>query len=119
MKLVKVLAAAVVMLTGLGFTAGEASAQPTVEGIVYGSQWTVAFEGNCFETVTFYTHTFVADRYGDSGTYTGGTSTLQMKWTEGGDKPDTFAGVYSRSRMGYLGRFDGRHRGSVTKGAGC
>ena len=90
-------AAATVGLTGLSGSAAAAGASKIVEP---GSVWTAYIAGSSCEVLTFgpqHTHTFSADKEGDAGTYKGGRSHLNQKWTSGTDAGLTSKGKYVSS----------------------
>jgi hypothetical protein len=129
MKKSRIYAAATAALLSLGITgasvatATAASAQTSVSPVIYGSQWTVYdYSNGACENIIFYAGTFIADQFRDAGRFTGGGSTIQMRWTRGLDRGTTFAGVYSRAGRGYYGFFNHSSvQASVTKGwtVGC
>ena len=116
--------AASVGLAGVG---AASAASPAVLHIQAGSQWHDADAStSCGEVITFAANgTFTADQLGDSGTWSGGGTTLTMRWTAGGSAGASFNGTFTKTPVHeYLGKFgvNGAHlRGKIVKGAvaGC
>lgn len=50
---------------------------------------------------------WVADLYGDAGTYTGGGKTVSETWTSGDSVGLTFSGTWNRKTKHYVGFFTG------------
>ena len=97
-------AAALIMAATLAWTGSVASAaQPAVK-TKPGSQWTFGIKGGACEVETFAAGgTFTSDLYGDSGTYTGGGSSIQMHWTAGGDAGLTYSGQWIAAKKEFKG----------------
>ena len=120
-----VLVAGLAMTTTVGFAgAGAASAASPVLHVQDGSKWTIIVFGTparC-EVETFASNfTFTSNRAGDAGRWSGGGSTIAMKWKQGRDTGLTFSGVWAREFKEYAGHFGGTGRGKevMTKGASC
>jgi hypothetical protein len=89
--------AGLVMTVSVGLAAAEApSAASTALHIKNDSKWTMFPMGGGCEVVTFNaaTSTFTSDYDGDSGTWSGGGSTIHMVWTAGPGKKATFKGSF-------------------------
>jgi hypothetical protein len=128
LRRVAVLAAALAATAGVGWAGvGAASAASPALKIKPNGIWTLLIkavpgcEEDQFDTVT---HTFSSDNFADSGTWSGGGSTINMAWTVGADKGLTFNGhfVSSTSPVEYKGLVSsGNTKGTLVKGpvAGC
>ncbi len=123
---VAILVAGLATTASIGFAgAGMASAAAPALKIKPGAIWTFEVKGAACEQDTFDTslHTFVSDLYNDSGTWSGGGSTISMAWTTGGDSDVTFSGhfVSTTTPVEYKGPLGGiAHAGmsgKVVKGA--
>jgi hypothetical protein len=100
LRLAPVLAAGLAMATRFGMAgAGVASASTPALKVKPFATWTVEFKtgklGTC-EQVSFNTfvNTFVTDYDGETGTWSGGGSTISMAWTSGPDIGATFSGRF-------------------------
>jgi hypothetical protein len=119
-------ASGLALAAGVGLAgAGAASAASPALTIKAHSIWTVEVKGGGCELVQFTIagHTFVSDLAGDAGTWAGGTSTIGMTWTAGGDTGLTFNGK-AVSPTQYKGNFGGTGaglHGKLVKGevSGC
>jgi hypothetical protein len=112
---VAVLAAGLAMTTSVGLVgAGAASASTQVQRLTPGSEWTLEDTGFVCEVDTFSAgHTFTSDRYGDSGTWSGGRKTIKMTWTSGSDTGLTFSGTFTKTPFkDYFGPLGGTRSGT-------
>jgi hypothetical protein len=108
--------------------AGTASAVAPRLHVTPSETWTVELPpgDGCLEHVVFHHHgKFVADKYGDAGTWSGGGATISMNWTAGFYQNESFSGTWTKApSKGYSGTFVGPEitfRGMLVKGAvaGC
>jgi hypothetical protein len=120
-----VLAAGLAMTACAGLAgAAPASAVSPALKIKPGSQWHDASAStSCDEVITFAANnTFTADKAGDAGTWSGGGTTLTMRWTAGGSTGVVFKGTFTTTPdVEYLGKFSlgGTHEsGELVKGPG-
>jgi hypothetical protein len=101
-----VVAAGLAMMASVGLAGAGAvsAASPAVLHIKPGSPWTLQINngGNC-EIETFQSDTFTSDLHGDSGTWSGGASTVSMVWTAGIRVGEKFHGSYNSSHREYSG----------------
>jgi hypothetical protein len=81
-------------------------------GVSVGSVWTVATPHLGCENVKFLNHhKFVADQFGDGGTWAEPThNTITMHWTEGSSIATVFKGTFASST--------GRYNGHIHFGTG-
>jgi hypothetical protein len=84
------------MVTSLGLAgAGAASATGPALHIKSGSPYSIEWGATC-EALTFSSSgTFTSDLFGDSGTWSGGKTTLSMNWTAGSDQDAKFTGTFA------------------------
>lgn len=121
------LAAGLALTTSVGLGgAGLASAASPALNIKPNSQWTLEVNGGGCEVDTFAADgTFsTTENGGDAGKWSGGASTVAMKWTAGEDIGITFRGTYVTSLKEYSGSLGGvgnGNSGELVKGAvsGC
>jgi hypothetical protein len=102
---VGLLTAGLAMTASVGLVgAGAALASSPALKITSGSKWTLEINngGNC-EIETFQSGTFTSDLHGDSGTWSGGASTVSMVWTAGIRVGEKFHGSYNSSHREYSG----------------
>lgn len=100
------------MVTTLGFVGTVSAATPAVQHIKPGGVWTNETNGAGCAIDTFGPgHTWTADLYGDSGTYTGGRNNVTLTYTAGNDAPATFSGTFSKSKKEYSGSYGGKGAG--------
>ncbi len=94
---------------GLAGATTASAAAPALE-IKNGATWTL-FPTNSpceYDVFNTSTHHFSSDIGGDKGTWSGGGSTIKMKWTHGANKGATFIGILvGTSPTYYQGKFDG------------
>jgi hypothetical protein len=97
-------AAGLILAATLACTGSVASAaQPAIK-TKPGSQWTFAEKGAACEVETFASGgTWTSDQYGDSGTYTGGGSSIQLIWTAGDDEGLTYSGHWVAAKKEFKG----------------
>jgi hypothetical protein len=127
LRRVAVLAAGLAMTTSLGLAVVDsASAASPALHIKPGSLWMIKSERGGCENETFEAdHTFSADRYGDSGTWSGSGATVSMRWTAGTDTGVTFGGTFTttpvRNYVGFLHSMTARAHAHLIKGSvpGC
>jgi hypothetical protein len=74
-----------------------------------GQHWTAYFGGSCEVETILAGHRFVetTNVLGDSGTYTGGASTITLNWTAGGFQGTTMTGRWNRVAKDYNATFTG------------
>ena len=99
-----VIAAGLAMTACLGLVGLDAAsaASPALH-IKQGAVWSVVVNGerSFCEQLTFSSWgTFAADRYNDSGTWTGGGKTITVNWTAGSSSPSTFTGTFRTTPVG-------------------
>ena len=124
------IASALAMATsfGLAGAAVASAASPAAVNInKTHSVWTVEIhkpgERGC-ELVQFMFpgHTFYGVEQDDTGTWSGGGSTLAMTWTSGPTDGETFSGHFVSSPEAYKGNMGGTaigFKGKVTPGDSC
>ena len=90
---------------GLGGIGTAAAVSPALK-IEPGAKWTLEVGGGGCVVDTFHSNgTFTGDKYGDSGTWTGGGRTIDVKVTAGGDDDLVFKGTFTRTPViEYTGR---------------
>jgi hypothetical protein len=108
--------------------AAAGTAAAALPHIKSGSVFTAEISGNGCEILTFSTSTFVADKFGDGGTWSlPSTSTVKLVWTVGLNQRLKFKGTWTTSPVKeYAGTFTiglmtysgGLVKGPVA-GAGC
>jgi hypothetical protein len=125
---IAVFAAGLAMTASVGVAgAGTSSAASPALRIKANGIWTLIIpavpgcEEDQFDTTT---HVFGSDNFGDSGTWSGGGSTISMAWTAGADDGLTFSGhfVATTTPVEYKGRINyGNAKAMLIKGAvaGC
>jgi hypothetical protein len=109
--------------------AGGASATVPALKIRPGATWTIVANGGGCQLDVFaanYTFTSPDPQYhGDAGTWSGGGSTIKMKWTAGDNTGLTFKGTFTttpvKEYVGSFGGLGGGFTGALLKGAvpGC
>lgn len=116
-------ATGIAMATSFGLTgAGMASAAAPALKIKPGSQWTledhgIEHTGGCEVDTMASNGTFISDLFGDSGTWSGGGTTLTMTWTAGSDNGVVFTGTFTKTpRNEYEGTFSTGDAGLLIKG---
>jgi hypothetical protein len=110
--------AGLVMVAGtLGFfgTSGAWGAVPAAPHINNGSTWTIEVNPKTCEVGTFSSNgTFSFPASGDSGTWTGGGTSVKVKWTGGADVGLKFKGAWSTTPVKeYAGTFGGPGSGDT------
>ncbi len=111
------------MATSLGLAGvGVASAAVPALKVKPGSQWTLEYHGvegtgGCEVDRMASNGTFTSDLYGDSGTWSGGGSTITMTWTAGDDSGVTFSGTFTKTpTKEYKGSFNTGFTAALVKG---
>ena len=117
-----VCAAGLAMTASVGLAGvGAASAASPALMVKAGSQWTAEVKGASCEIVTFAANgTFSGDMSNDSGTWSGGGKTINLKWTRGHADGLTFNGTFTKTpTKEYKGGFGGLvvGPGQLVKGA--
>ena len=115
--------AGLAMATSFGLAgAGTASAAAPTLKVKPGSQWTledhgIEGTGGCEVDTMASNGTFTSDLFGDSGTWSGGGSTITVTWTAGSDNGTIFTGTFTKtSRKEYTGSFSTGDLGLLIKG---
>lgn len=95
----------IAMATSPGFAApGAASAAAPALHVKNGAKWSVESDGGGCEVAQFHSNgTFFASLNSDAGKWSGGATTLTIKWTSGGDKGLKFTDTYGSSTKQYSG----------------
>jgi hypothetical protein len=109
---------AVALCVGLTGTGVVSAAAPALH-IKPGSQWTEEVDTGACAVLNFQSNFTVTDNESNSGTWTGGRSTLRIKWTAGGLTNTTFEGTFTKVPVTeYVGIFHvgPRLAGQVVKG---
>jgi hypothetical protein len=125
MRRLVLLTAGLVSVATLSFAqgAGASLATTATKHVKPGGVWTLEINGGACQVQTFEAdHKWVADKDGDSGTYTGGGSKIEEKWTSGVDKGAHYSGVYKKKSKEYKGTYIVRSvTAELVKGsiAGC
>ncbi len=92
---------------------GTASAASPVHHIRPGSIWSGVTKGerSYCEQLTFSPNgTFTSDKYNDSGTWTGGGTTITVNWTMGTSSSGTFTGTLRKGPVAeYRGTAQFKH----------
>jgi hypothetical protein len=102
--------------------AGMASAAAPALKIKPGSQWTledhgIEHTGGCKVDTMASNGTFISDLFGESGTWSGGGTTLTMTWTAGSDNGVVITGTFTNTpRNEYRGTFSTGDTGLLIKG---
>jgi hypothetical protein len=102
-----VLAAGLALTASVGLAGTGAASGASSAAIANHSKWTTEINGVGCEIEQFVTSnsTFTGDFYGDAGTWSGGTTSVKMKWTAGGESGLTFKGTYNSSLKAFVGHF--------------
>lgn len=126
LRWVPMVAASLAMTASVGLTSvGTASAVSPELHIHNGATWTLEINRGSCEGETFDSNfTFTGQFGGDAGTWSGGGSTLQMKWTAGGHKgwklvDATFRTTPATEYKGVLTGGGNSSVAEVVKGASC
>ncbi len=100
---------------GLFGTSGALGAVPAAAHINNGSEWTIEVNPKSCEVGTFSSNgTFSFQASGDSGTWSGGGTTVKLKWTGGTDAGLKFKGTWSTAPVKeYAGTFGGLGAGET------
>lgn len=120
---VAVIAGGLAMATSFGLAgAGAASATAPALKVKPGSEWTledhgIEHTGGCEVDTMASNGTFTSDLFGDSGTWSGGGSTITMTWTTGEDNGATFNGTFTKVPVDeYRGGLSDGDPGLLVKG---
>jgi hypothetical protein len=96
-----VLAAGLAIAASVGPAgAGAASAATPSNHIASGAIWSFVVKGErsfCEQDTFSSSGTFTADKYRDSGIWSGGGGTIAMKWKTGESSPSTFTGTFTKT----------------------
>ena len=119
-----VIVAGLAMATSFGLAgAGAASAAAPALKVKPGSHWTledhgIEGTGGCEVDTMASNGTFTSDLFGDSGTWSGGGSTITVTWTAGSDNGVVFTGTFVRTptTKEYKGSFNTGDLGLLIKG---
>jgi hypothetical protein len=110
-------------LAGAGLAgSGTASASAPPLKVKPHSQWTledhgVEHTGSCEVDTMRSNGTFTSDRFGDSGSWSGGGATITITWTAGQDHGVVFAGTFTSTPVKeYRGSFNTGDLGVLVKG---
>ena len=114
----------VALATSLGLAgAGVATAAKTTLHVKNGSKWNVQILGSGCDIATFKSSgTFTTNPSTGTGTWSGGSASLIMKWTAGNDSGLKFKGTYVSSSKEYSGTISGSGgslAATVVKGSSC
>jgi hypothetical protein len=122
LRRVAVLGAGLAMTASVGLAGGGAASAASQASIGNHSKWTAEINHiNFCEIETFVTtnKTFTGDYDGDGGIWSGGTTSVKLRWTTGGFNGTKFKGTYNSSSKAFVGHFsfDGStYPGQLVKG---
>ena len=108
LRRVGVLGAGLAMTASVGLAGVGVASAASQASIGNHSMWTTEINGiGWCEIDTFVTtnKTFTGDYDGDGGIWSGGTTSVKMKWTAGGFKGTKFKGTYNSSSKAFVGHF--------------